>query len=214
MTKKLPAKPDNNLVVRVQARPGETAPRTIARSYLDPLTLASGTLARLNNGNGGVDINAFIAELQNHASDASEGKLTRPEAMLTAQSHTLDALFHALITKSLANANEGYLSAAETYMRLAFKAQSQCRSTVETLAEMKNPAPFAFVRQANIANGPQQINNGIAVPHAREIENRQTKLLEASNGERLDTATASAASRTNQELETLDAVYRTSDASR
>jgi hypothetical protein len=30
-----------------------------------------------------------------------------------------------------------------------------CRLTVETLAEMKNPAAVAFVRQANIANGPQ-----------------------------------------------------------
>src|SRR5206468_7188559 len=135
------------LVVRVEARPGETAARTIARSFLDPVTIAGGTLTRLNNGDGDLDINACIAELHNHASDASDGKLTRPEAMLSAQSHTLDALFHALITKSLVNANEGYLSAAETYMRLAFKAQSQCRSTAETLAEMKNPAPVAFVRQ-------------------------------------------------------------------
>jgi len=38
-------------------------------------------------------------------------------------------------------------------MRLAFKAQSQARATIETSAEIKNPHQFAFVKQANIAGG-------------------------------------------------------------
>ena len=54
-----------------------------------------------------------------------------------------------------------YLPAAETYLRLALKAQAQCRATVEALAEIKNPRPVAFVKQANIAQGPQQVNNRI-----------------------------------------------------
>jgi hypothetical protein len=52
-----------------------------------------------------------------------------------------------------------YVNAAETYMRLALKAQSQCRTTLETLAGIKNPASVTFVRQANVAHGPQQVNN-------------------------------------------------------
>ena len=52
-----------------------------------------------------------------------------------------------------------YINAAEIYLRLALKAQAQCRTTVETLVEMKNPRPVAFVSQANISNGPQQVNN-------------------------------------------------------
>jgi len=44
-------------------------------------------------------------------------------------------------------------------MRPVLKAQSQCRTTIETLSEMKNPKPVAFVQQANIANEPQQVNN-------------------------------------------------------
>jgi hypothetical protein len=59
------------------------------------------------------------------------------------------------------------------------------RLTVETLAEMKNPAAVAFVRQANIANGPQSVNDGVDGLHAREIENRQSELLEGEHGERL-----------------------------
>lgn len=44
---------------------------------------------------------------------------------------------------------------------MALKAQAQCRATLETLAEIKNPQPTAFLRQANIAYGPQQVNNGV-----------------------------------------------------
>ena len=51
-----------------------------------------------------------------------------------------------------------YIEATERYMRLALKAQGQCRATLETLAAIKNP-PVVFARQANFANGPQQVNN-------------------------------------------------------
>jgi hypothetical protein len=41
-----------------------------------------------------------------------------------------------------------YLDAADKYMRLALKAQSQCRTTVEALGELKNLQPVAFIHQA------------------------------------------------------------------
>jgi hypothetical protein len=41
------------------------------------------------------------------------------------------------------------------------RAGHQCRATVETLALSKNPPVFA--RQANIAHGPQQVNNEAAL---------------------------------------------------
>jgi len=56
-------------------------------------------------------------------------------------------------------------------MRLALRAQSQCRATLETLAVIKNPTTVAYVRQANIANGPQQVNN--APQTAREVSGAQ-----------------------------------------
>ena len=46
------------------------------------------------------------------------------------------------------------------YLRVALKAQAQCRATLETLAEMKQP-PTLLARQANIAHGPQQVNNRV-----------------------------------------------------
>jgi hypothetical protein len=50
-------------------------------------------------------------------------------------------------------------SAAESYFKMALKAQNQCRMTLETLSNIKNP-PVVYAKQANIANGPQQVNNG------------------------------------------------------
>jgi hypothetical protein len=91
--------------------------------------------------------------------------------MLTAQAHTLDAIFGNCARRAAANMGE-YMHAAELYLRLALKAQSQCRATLETLAAIKNPAPVAFVRQANISAGPQQVNNGTAsTPDASRARN-------------------------------------------
>ncbi len=78
-------------------------------------------------------------------------------------------------------------------MRLALKAQSQCRATIESLAEIKNPRPVAFVQQANIAHGPQQVNNETTTrPGAgAENQNQTNEVLEGSgNGNWLEQGTA------------------------
>ena len=127
--------------------------------------------------------------------------------MLVAQAHTLDMIFNTLARR--ANGQE-HLKNWETFMRLALKAQSQCRTTIETLAAIKNPAPVAFVRQANIAAGPQQVNNGIAVKetirasaHAREIETTQSKLTEVANELRPDTGASALAGPADREMATV-----------
>jgi len=57
--------------------------------------------------------------------------------MLTAQAHTLDALFTALVQRAALNFGE-YIGAADTYIRLVLKAQSQCRATWKAIAEMND----------------------------------------------------------------------------
>jgi hypothetical protein len=87
-------------------------------------------------------------------------------------------------------------------------AQGQCRATLETLAVIKNP-PVVFAKQANIAHGPQQVNNNSAdIARASESEKPQTQLLEQQHGERLDTGTASAASDSYQTVDTVEAIHR------
>jgi hypothetical protein len=57
-----------------------------------------------------------------------------------------------------------------------------------------NPKPGAFVQQASIASGPQQVNNGPAAraeaSRAREFESQPNKLLEQQRNEWLDGGTA------------------------
>jgi hypothetical protein len=147
---------------------------TSARALAQPEVQAGVTIQRYNADL--LDVNCLIDELKDQINDVRKGDLSRPEAMLVAQAHTLDALFGNLIRRSQNNSSAGYLDAAETYMRLALKAQGQAVRTIEALAELKNPRAVAFVQQANITTGPQQINSGtFATTRAGENENEQNK---------------------------------------
>jgi hypothetical protein len=126
-------------------------------------------------------LNAQIKKVQG-------GSLDTIEKTLVAQANTLDAIFNELARRAALNMGE-YLEAVDRYMRLALKAQSQCRATLKCLAEIKNPLPLAFVKQANIAHN-QQVNNGAEQPTGK-TENRQNELLEAKHDERLDFGAAS-----------------------
>lgn len=150
----------------------------VARALAQPEVQAATTIQR-NHGEV-MDVNCLIDELKEQVAEVRAGDMSRPEAMLIAQAHTLDALFNNLARRAQNNASAGYLEASDRYMRLALKAQSQAIRTIEALAEMKNPRPVAFVKQANIANGPQQINNGpMPASRTEETEIPQNKLLDA-----------------------------------
>jgi hypothetical protein len=209
--------PTNTLSVSATAG---TDPATLAAKVaLRPDVRAAVTTRNFSQiAFGTMDLTTMVDELAAQIDAVRRGDLGRVETMLTSQAHALDAIFHELARRAGLNMGE-YLDAAETYMRLALKAQSQCRATLETLAEIKNPRPVAFVQQANIANGPQQVNNGTAPPpsespRAGENENRQNKLLEHGHGERLDTGTTGAASGIGADVEAMGAVNRSADGAR
>ena len=112
---------------------------------------------------------------------------------------------------STTSLNVPSLKGIETLTRLAFKAQAQARATAETLSIMKNPQPY--IKQANIAHGHQQVNNGIsspaAVPRAEKIESAPNKLLEQVKHDNiLDTRAPQAASATDSAMATLDEEHR------
>ena len=130
----------------------------VARALSQPEVRAARTIQRFEGAN--LNINSQADELRRLVAEVNKGGMQRPEAMLVAQAHTLDALFSDLALRSKSNSNEGYLEAADRYMRLALKAQAQAVRTIEALGELKHPRSVAFVKQANIANN-QQINNGL-----------------------------------------------------
>ena len=65
-------------------------------------------------------------------------------------------------------------------MGMALNAQAQSRATISELVDLKYPRQATFVKQSNIANGPQQVNNAT---HARNIQPRQNELLEDASDE-------------------------------
>lgn len=165
-----------------------------------------------------VDLCTLIEKIREQTDAMHKGDMKEIEAMLFAQSLTLQATFTALSRRAAANSGE-HMGATDTYLRLALKAQGQCRATLETLANIKNPRPMAFVKQANITSGPQQVNNAaneLMDNHARvgareETETAQNELLtdtRATHGEPVDTRAKSKAGRSNPRLATVETGHR------
>jgi hypothetical protein len=123
------------------------------------------------------------AELRANGDAVTGGDLGRLERTLTSQFLTLDAIFANLSER--ANRQE-YIKNMDTFLRLALKAQSQARATAEALALIKNPMPY--IKQANIAQGHQQVNNGVPAhsAHAADSSFEQSKLLAQQQPDKLE----------------------------
>lgn len=196
-------KPSNNLQVVVQ--PDEDPLARLAHTVTSPTVRAAVTVQAFSKAFGDTDLQSLVTELGKQCKTARGGDLARAESLLFSQAHTLDGMFNELARRAALNMGE-HLSATDTYLRLALKAQGQCRATLETLAVIKNP-PVVFAKQANINNGNQQINNGTASP-ARETVIEQSKQSGDGNELLTDTRASQAASRVNQTLETVGEIHR------
>ena len=162
---------------------GILRPSVRAAATLDVFPVAPGINA---------DFGQLVDAVAKQAELVAGGNMERVEAILVAQAHSLDAIFNTLVRRA---AKAEYVSSFEAFLKFGLRAQNQCRATLETLAVMKHPHPFAIVRQANISSGPQQVNNGPA-SRVREIENPENELLELNNGPRLDRRAPSPAEQT------------------
>lgn len=180
------AKP-NPGVITLRQRGDESPDATYARCAVGPETQAAMTVREYSAIAGAeLTMDALIAELEKHGKAGNSGDLAQGERMLVGQAHALDAIFGECARRARRNMNE-YPQAADLYLRLGLRAQAQCRATWETLATIKNPSPVAFVKQANIAAGPQQVNNGVAAPmRAGESEIAPSKLEGPVYVERMD----------------------------
>ena len=194
--------------------PGKTQDRQFADLVTSGLVSNASTAIRFNRPEqGDVSLTDLVASLKEHGEAVNRGDLGSLERMLSAQTVALNSIFIELARRAAMNMGE-HLGATESYMRLALKAQAQCRTAVEALAEMKNPHPVAFVKQANIANGPQQVNNSAnpgerhAGLRAEESKPPQSKQLELQHGEWLDTGASGTTSGVDPHLEAVGEVDR------
>lgn len=205
-----PTERPNPAVFRLGMRPEQDADKVIAKTFSQPEVRAAAVIQQFDGET--IDFTFMTEELRQQTAAIQSGDMSRPEAMLAAQAHTLDALFSNLARRAHSNMVAGYGDATERYLRLALKAQAQSVRTIEVLAELKYPKTISFIGQANIANGHQQINNA-KLPQAGESQTEQTKLSAGENNELLpDARTQSNAGSTNQTMEALGAVHRAKNA--
>lgn len=161
---------------------GKSEERAMAEIGLSAVTANASTARIFSRGTfGELGLTEVVAVMREKTEKVQSGDLSDLEATLTAQAATLDAMFNELARRAALNMGE-HLNAAEIYLRHAFKAQSQCRSTLEALAEIKNPRPVAFVKQANISHGPQQVNNGVLAGESHTHGNNPNQSNELSGG--------------------------------
>lgn len=204
MNKPTNKEPDNAKVLEVAKRPDQTQAQAVAWVAVNPETNAAFVIDAFQSNTVGNDVNltALIEALRQSTGQSKAGDLSQLEAMLISQATALQAIFTSFARRAT---NQKYQQHLESFMGMALKAQAQSRATISALVDLKYPRQATFVKQANIANGPQQVNN---TAHAGEIQPPQNKLLEAQHGNTLDIGATATAGRADQALETVGAVHR------
>jgi hypothetical protein len=159
---------------------------------------------------GEADLQELCTDLVKRVVKIKAGDMSSVEAMLFGQAKVLETMFTSLARRA---ANNDGLKQFQCNLTLALKAQAQCRATLEALAEIKNPRPVQFVKQANMTTGPQQVNNGSTAGFSEQYAqahtgagnnpSEQSKLLEADHGNYLDTRAQGTASRANPHMATV-----------
>lgn len=204
---KLPAVPAPRKGIVATRTPEESEGRAIGRALASPSIAAARVMSAAEHPNGlrqQIDMPDLAEVLRERAEAVQAGNLSGVEAMLTNQATALQSLFVRLAERGMGCDS---LATFEGNMRMALRAQNQARATLETLAAIKNP-PIVFARQANIANGPQQVNNGVS---RAETETAPNNVLQEVTHERMDAGTPGTAGRSNQTLEAVAAINRTPD---
>lgn len=158
-----------------------------------------------------VDVTEGFARTLTLTRDVVAGDRSGLEAILTAQVVACNAIFTDCVRRARLNYQNAEVH--DRLLRLGLRAQGQCRATAESIAVMQAP-PAVFAKQANIANGHQQVNNGTQPARVRagESEVGPNKLLQAGTYveriERVDSGAPGAAAASDSALEAVGPVNR------
>ncbi len=115
----------------------------MGRMVLRPTVQAAVTLKEYDKSFGALNLNGLIAALSEQTRASNDGDLSRAEAMLTTQAHTLDAIFNNLASRAI---KAEYMNNLDTYLKMALRAQSQSRATWEALSAIKHPPTMGYVK--------------------------------------------------------------------
>ena len=181
----------------------------LAEAMIRPSANAAAVIESFQVNLGGKDVvlERLLPALRADIEKLESGDVSRLEAMLYSQAVALQTIFSSLARRA---SKQEYMKQYETYLSFALRAQAQSRATIQAIVELKYPRQVAFVKQANIAHGHQQVNNGQGAepePHAKRVRQVvQNKLLETDNGkfsEGLDTRTSATSKRGHKTMATV-----------
>jgi hypothetical protein len=158
MTDKSKIKEDVNRPLEIPAGHGQTGLEASTEFLLRPSLLAAKVIDsdKKQLSKDHIDLQYTQAMLERSIGEVRRGNLADIEAILYSQAYALNVMFATLMTR--ANRQE-YMPPTQALMSLAFKAQNQSRATLQALVDLKQPRQPTFVKQANISQGHQQVNN-------------------------------------------------------
>ena len=144
----------------IEGRKGEGEAMTMARAMVGPYLrhgIAGSSLAGKTAGKlpGEPQFDDFAQVIKSAAADTARGEMALPSDILMAQALSPDAIMTELMHRATMNLGD-YPLAAERYARLAFKAQSNCRATLEALAKLHQPREQT-VRHVHVNEGGQAV---------------------------------------------------------
>lgn len=138
----------------------ETGAQAMARKLLQPTLKNAAAASAFTSKMIGSDlrlpgIGDYADHVQSVTNAAAGGDVAMASTILAAQAITLDSMFAELARRTASNIGE-YANAAERYGRLALKAQSNCRATLESLAKLHQPREQT-VRHVHVNEGGQAV---------------------------------------------------------
>lgn len=133
--------------------------------------------------------------------------------VLEDQIETLNKSFNDLLAVGMVQFNRNF-SVGERLIKLAFKAQSQCRSTVSLLNSINNPRHVVIAKQANIANNQQVNNNQVNSEKIKQKKARNELYKKGDEHAEMDATGAKEATRDDQAGKALVEVNRSENKGR
>jgi hypothetical protein len=185
---------------------GQSLEQATTEYLLDAKTLGAFVVdGNINSVSSQIDLEFARGVIGQGIDEIKKGDLSKLEEMLYSQAVALNMMFTNLSRRASIQTN---VDIRAVLANLALKSQNQSRSTIQTLINLKQPNQTAFIKQqTNVANGPQQINNGVAQSSPENFANITNELLEVNHGKWLDTGTKAKTERFDTELEAVAEVH-------
>ena len=162
--------------VEIEREPNLSREQTLAKVMLMPVLKNAFTASAYSTRMVGetskplplADLCSFMGDEIRKVADGDLGLASRT---LAAQVMVLDTMFAELAQRAALNMGE-YPEATERYLRLAFRAQTNCRTTVEALAKLHQPRE-QIVRHVHVNEGAQAIVADTFHNHAEGVGNAE-----------------------------------------